>query len=210
MSEITEKLNRTDNDLANMARSWKEIADNPEAIKQALVNQYGLNILDNPQEYNQKAFDYTESLRKKALQDLVTIQDRMKKTYEEMETARQRRIVRRTNGQVIAQDYADQHKIPIDDAIKELDDYASRKRSKFNPDSLSDQYAALKNIASLDGQDKDTAQKILNKQLEGAETRDQKLEREHYGTIAKMTPGAMLDYYAGSRWAYAKLGRPKD
>ncbi len=141
------------------------------------------------------------------MQELVKIQDRIKKASEEMEIELQRRIVRRTNGQTIAKAYADQHKINLDDALKELDDYASRKRSRFNPDSLADQYAALKNIASLDDNDSAVAQKILKSQLEGAETPDKKLEREYYGKIAKMTPGAMMDYYSGPKYAYAKLVR---
>lgn len=207
---MTDKINKLDDALAAIVKGYKSRIDNPNYIKQELVNTHGLEILDdkNAPLFNQKAAELKNSLYQNVTQELARMQREIKETHQGIEAARARSVVRMTNGRNLARKYADQNQIHIDEAIQELEGYASRKRKGFNPDFLPDQYAALRNLGHLtEDADIKTANSILSKQLEIAEPAEARQERENLARLSSMDPQTMIGYYSGSGYAVSKMIR---
>jgi hypothetical protein len=125
---MTDKINKLDDALAAIVKGYKSRIDNPNYIKQELVNTHGLEILDdkNAPLFNQKAAELKNSLYQNVTQELARMQREIKETHQGIEAARARSVVRMTNGRNLARKYADQNQIHIDEAIQELEGYASR------------------------------------------------------------------------------------
>jgi len=105
------------------------------------------------------------ALKVEAGKKIDTALDNLKAAYSDDKAKLDRTVLRATTGERIAEEYAQAHKISLDQARTELKEYAQAKSSGFG-DGLPDRYAAIRNRGKdLNSEDTHKAHQYYNAEL---------------------------------------------
>lgn len=206
---MSDKINKNEEGLAAMVKEHDTALNNEDAAFQDIYKAHGSQAAHDPKIFQQKLGEWKQAKTEAFHQELANIQTRFRGGAAELEAKISRNRVSATNGEKIITRYAEQMNIDREAARAELNEYASRKASRFNPESLADQYAALKHLPNLKDLDRQFAEKTLESELAAAVPQDDLDDLKWYQYHANMSPLILADTFRGHDWALAAYMRGK-
>lgn len=178
----------------------------PEKLEQmAYVNLNKTDLYQQNDDERKRRIDAEKSklaneYRADILIDIEDEQRKLVKDHQAQVNRLSRLKVRAATGSQLVSEYAKAHGLTDAEAKAELDDYASIKVNRFE-DSLSDRYAAIRNISKVKDQDLSAAHTYLEQETEKLGIKDLATNIKEADFYIKQHPIAALDYFSGSGFA---------
>lgn len=200
-------LDKYQDTIGALVRKYKDKISDDRLEREAYANVsgknrdfYKLNDQQRKSKIDTEKMKLQNEYRIDVIKDIEDEQRKLVRDHQAQQHRLSRLKVKAATGSQLVSDYAKANGILDSDAKAELDDYAAVKVNRFE-DSISDRYAAIRNISRVKDQDLTNAQTYLEQESERLGIKELAQSIKEADFYVNQHPIAALDHFSGSGFA---------